>query len=149
MILVEQIITSFIASAAFGVIFNAPIKSLFKCGFAGMIGWVIYVILFEYSGDSVFASVLASFIIGVISQYFAKRYKTPVIIFNVSGIIPLVPGGLAYDAMRRVVENDYNTAISLAAEAFMISGSIAIGLVLSEVLNQIYRKATMKRIVNN
>ncbi|MDQ0226639.1 uncharacterized membrane protein YjjB (DUF3815 family) [Metabacillus niabensis] len=114
-----------------------------------MIGWVIYVILFEYSGDSVFASVLASFIIGVISQYFAKRYKTPVIIFNVSGIIPLVPGGLAYDAMRRVVENDYNTAISLAAEAFMISGSIAIGLVLSEVLNQIYRKATMKRIVNN
>jgi len=131
------------------VIFNAPIKSLFKCGFAGMIGWVIYVILFEYSGDSVFASVLASFIIGVISQYFAKRYKTPVIIFNVSGIIPLVPGGLAYDAMRRVVENDYNTAISLAAEAFMISGSIAIGLVLSEVLNQIYRKATMKRIINN
>ncbi len=131
------------------MIFNAPIKSLFKCGFAGMIGWVIYVILFEYSGDSVFASVLASFIIGVISQYFAKRYKTPVIIFNVSGIIPLVPGGLAYDAMRRVVENDYNTAISLAAEAFMISGSIAIGLVLSEVLNQIYRKATMKRIVNN
>lgn len=131
------------------MIFNAPIKSLFKCGFAGMIGWVIYVILFEYSGDSVFASVLASFIIGVISQYFAKRYKTPVIIFNVSGIIPLVPGGLAYDAMRRVVENDYNTAISLAAEAFMISGSIAIGLVLSEVLNQIYRKATMKRIINN
>lgn len=131
------------------MIFNAPIKSLFKCGFAGMIGWVIYVILFEYSGDSVFASVLASFIIGVISQYFAKRYKTPVIIFNVSGIIPLVPGGLAYDAMRRVVENDYNTAISLAAEAFMISGSIAIGLVLSEVINQIYRKATMKRIVNN
>jgi uncharacterized membrane protein YjjB (DUF3815 family) len=67
------------------------------------------------------------------------------IIFNVSGIIPLVPGVLAYDAMRRVVENDYNAAIPLAAKAFMISGAIAIGLVLSEVINQIIRKASLRK----
>ncbi|MDQ0230831.1 uncharacterized membrane protein YjjB (DUF3815 family) [Metabacillus malikii] len=147
--MIEQIITSFIASAAFGIIFNAPSKSLLKCGFAGMIGWIIYIFLFDYSGDSVFASVIASFFIAIISQYFARRYKTPVIIFNVSGIIPLVPGGLAYDAMRRVVENDYNAAIPLAAKAFMISGAIAIGLVLSEVLNQIIKKMNQKKLLNN
>lgn len=144
--MIEQLATSFIASAAFGVIFNAPQKSLLKCGLVGMVGWIIYVTLYEYSSDSVFSSLVASFCIAIISQFFAKKYRTPVIIFNVSGIIPLVPGGLAYDAMRRVVENEYNAAISLAAEAFMISGSIAIGLVLSEVINQIIRKKKLRKV---
>jgi uncharacterized membrane protein YjjB (DUF3815 family) len=146
-ILIEQLITSFIASAAFGIIFSAPVKTLLKCGFAGMVGWMIYINLYEYTMDSVFSSIIASFFIAIISQFFAKAYKTPVIIFNVSGIIPLVPGGLAYDAMRQVVENDYNAAIPLAAKAFMISGAIAIGLVLSEVINQIIRKASLRKSI--
>ncbi len=138
--MIEQVITSFVASAAFGIIFNAPVKALLRAGLVGMIGWMVYTGLYEYSNDSVFSSLVASFFIAIISQFYAKRHKTPVIIFNVSGIIPLVPGGLAYDAMRQVVENQYNDAIALSAEAFMISGSVAIGLVLSEVMNQIIRK---------
>lgn len=67
----------------------------------------------------------------------ARAYKTPITIFSVSGIIPLVPGGLAYEAMRHVVVNDYNMAIQLAAKAFMLSGAIAMGLVFSEVINQL------------
>ncbi len=143
--MIEQFITSFIASSAFGIIFNAPAKSLFKCGFIGMVGWMIYFGLYESTNDSVFSSIIASFFIAIISQFFAKAYKTPVIIYNVSGIIPLVPGGLAYDAMRQVVENNYNEAIPLAAKAFMISGAIAIGLVLSEVINQIIRKVNLRK----
>lgn len=147
--MIEQFITSFIASSAFGIIFNAPVKTLFKCGFVGMVGWMVYIGLYEYTLDSVFATLIASFFIAIISQFFAKAYKTPMIIFNVSGIIPLVPGGLAYDAMRRVVENDYNAAIPLAAKAFMISGAIAIGLVLSEVINQIIRKASLRKTMQS
>lgn len=87
--------------------------------------------------ESVFSTVAATFLVGVLSQMFARVYKKPVIIFSVAGIIPLVPGGLAYDAMRRFVENEYNLAVELAAKAFLLSGSIAIGLVLSEVLGQL------------
>lgn len=138
--LVLHIITSFIASAAFGMIFNAPKRTLLQCGFSGMLGWVAYVVL-DYRMDTIFATVSATFIVGVISQLFARACKKPVIIFSVAGIIPLVPGGLAYDAMRNFVEKEYTAAIQLAAQAFLISGSIAIGLVLSEVLNQILRKS--------
>jgi uncharacterized membrane protein YjjB (DUF3815 family) len=45
--------------------------------------------------------------------------------------------------MRNFVENNYNEAISLAAKAFMISGSIAIGIVFSEVINQIIRQSKL------
>lgn len=135
--------TSFIAAAAFGIIFNAPRQSLFKCGIVGMLGWIIYMIMYLNDMDAVLATLLASFVVAVISQVFAKMYKTPVIIFSVAGIIPLVPGGLAYDAMRNFVQNDYNAAINLAAKSFMISGAIAIGLIFSEVINQIIRNARL------
>lgn len=137
--LVLHLITSFIASAAFGIIFNAPKRTLLQCGFSGMAGWAVYFLLDERL-DTLYATVAATLIVGVISQIFARIYKKPVILFSVSGIIPLVPGGMAYDAMRNFVSSEYNMAVQLAAQAFLISGSIAIGLVLSEVLNQIIRK---------
>lgn len=138
--MIVHLITSFFATAAFAILFNAPRRSLIKCGFVGMAGWFVYISLVKYDYDAVIASFIAAFIIAVISQIFAKMYKTPIIIFSISGIIPLVPGGSAYDAMRHFVENDYNTAIQLAAKAFMISGAIAVGLVISEVLNQLILK---------
>jgi uncharacterized membrane protein YjjB (DUF3815 family) len=143
MVYIEQLLTSFIAAAAFGIIFNAPKRSLIKCGIVGMFGWIIYIILVMYEYDTVLATLVASFVVAVISQIFAKVYKAPVIIFSVAGVIPLVPGGIAYDAMRNFVENDYNAAINLAAKAFMISGSIAVGLIFSEVINQIIRNAKL------
>lgn len=142
---IEQLVTSFIASAAFGMIFNAPRNKLLQCGFAGMVGWLLYIWLKEMDVNPVTATVVAAFWVTIISHYFAKKYKTPIIVFSVSGIIPLVPGGLAYDALRHVVQNEYEQAVSLGAKAFMISGAIALGLVLAEVINQVLRKAFTRR----
>ncbi len=142
--ILAQLLTSFIATGAFGVIFNVPRDSFIKCGLIGMGGWYIYYTLVDNNHDAVMATLAAAFMVGVVSHVFARVYKTPVIIFSVAGIIPLVPGGLAYDAMRNFVENDYNLAINLAAKAFLLSGSIAFGLVFSEVLNQVFRKVFKK-----
>ncbi|MFL0555623.1 threonine/serine exporter family protein [Paenibacillus barengoltzii] len=136
MYILVHLLISFIASGAFGILFNAPKRTLLQCGLSGMLGWLVYILL-EPRMESVFSTVAATFLVGVLSQMFARVYKKPVIIFSVAGIIPLVPGGLAYDAMRRFVENEYNLAVELAAKAFLLSGSIAIGLVLSEVLGQL------------
>ncbi|MGM9925916.1 MAG: threonine/serine exporter family protein [Bacillus sp. (in: firmicutes)] len=137
---IAQLVTSFIGSAGFGVIFNVPRETVLKCGFVGMSGWICYFVLSQNGMDIIPATAIASTLIAVISQSFAKLYKTPMTIFTVGGIIPLVPGGMAYNAMRHFVENDYNTAISLAAKAFLISGSIAMGLVFAEVINQIFMR---------
>ncbi|OLS40496.1 threonine/serine exporter family protein [Bacillus sp. MRMR6] len=141
-----QLITSFVATAAFGVIFNAPKETLIRCGLVGMGGWLIYYVTEDYTGNAIIATLGATIFIGVVSQELAKFYKTPVIIFSVAGIIPLVPGGLAYDTMRKFVESDYYTAVALGAKVTMLSGSIAFGLVFSEVINQLIRKARHERL---
>ena len=132
-----QVVTSFFASAAFGVLFNTPKESVFKAGLVGMICWVIYYGLVELGVNTNLSTLLAAFVVGGISSFFARRYKTPIIIFTVSGIIPLVPGGLAYYSMKSWVEKDYNLAIDYSTQVFMFAGSIALGLILAEVLNKL------------
>ncbi|NGM83410.1 threonine/serine exporter [Paenibacillus sp. 7124] len=137
--MIVQLITSFIASATFCILFNTPKRMLFQCGLAGMLGWMVFLLL-DPEWKSVVATFFATVVVGAVSQIFARSFKTPVIIFSVGGIIPLVPGGLAYDAMRRFIEDDYNTALQAAVQAFLLSGAIATGLVLSEVLGQMFRR---------
>lgn len=128
---------SFIAATGFGVIFNAPLQLLIFCGFAGMTGWTVstwtrmYVI-----DDLMLSSFIGAFAVSIIAHLFARRFKTPMITFSVAGIIPLVPGTVAYNAMRHVVESDYTMAIQLGSQAFLISGSVAMGLVFAEVIMQ-------------
>ncbi|CEG25559.1 integral membrane protein [Bacillus sp. B-jedd] len=141
----EQLITSFIATAAFGILFNAPKKMLIKCGLVGMAGWILYFLIERNTSNAIGATLAASFAVGVVSHMLAKSYRTPVIVFSVSGIIPLVPGGISYDAMRHFVEIDYSTALSLAGRASLLSGAIAMGLVFSEALNLIHRRIRTPR----
>lgn len=140
-----QLVTSFIASAAFSLLFNVPRKILAQCGFVGMLGWALYITLTDEGIDSVIATLAASFFVTLISQIFARMFKTPIIVFSVSGIIPLVPGGLAYDAMRLFVEGDYSLALQSAARALLISGTIAMGLIFSEVTNVFFKRPPLKR----
>ena len=135
--LIIQLIFGFIFASCFGIIFNAPTKALPYCGIVGAIGWIIYYVLMQTNVTEVQASFIGAFVVALVAQIFARRFKMPMIIFNVSGIIPLVPGSIAYNTMRNIVELDYNMGIQNGMRAFMISGAIAMGLVFAEVIIQL------------
>lgn len=144
MTIMTQLVMSFIAAAGFGILFNAPRQALMQCGLTGMSGWILYYTLTSVGLEAVPATIFAAMLVAVLSQVCAKLFKTPVIIFNVSGIIPLVPGGIAYDAMHHFVQNDYYNAVQLSAQVMLLAGAIAMGLVFSEAVNQIGRKIFAK-----
>lgn len=134
---IAQALLSFVAITCFGVIFNAPTKAIPYCGFVGAIGWTVYYVLFEQGFDEVQASFVGAFVVSIVAHIFARRYRMPMIVFSVSGILPLVPGGIAYNTMRNIIELDYLTGMQNGMRAFMISGALAMGLVFAEVIMQI------------
>ncbi|MBS4210310.1 threonine/serine exporter family protein [Bacillus sp. FJAT-50079] len=140
MYILTHSLLSFIAATAFGIIFNAPKRSLLQCGLVGMIGWLVFQLMSDAQIDLAIAAFSGAFAVALIGHLMSKQYKMPIIIFIVAGIIPLVPGGSAYDAMRHVVSNDYTGALPLAMKAFIISGAIAMGLVFAEVIMQLINK---------
>ncbi len=131
---------SFLAAVAFGILFNAPRRMLIHCGLVGTVGWLVFSVTQTLADDQVVATFLGAFTIALMSHIFARRRKMPMILFSVSGIIVLVPGATAYNAMRNVVEQDYLMAIELATRALLISGAIAMGLVFAEIIMQIYSR---------
>jgi uncharacterized membrane protein YjjB (DUF3815 family) len=127
--------SSFIATMAFGILFNVPRRSLASGGLVGMIGWVLYMSMMTYVQVNMFiATLISAFSIATLSQFLARFHKMPATLYSVSGIIPLVPGGLAYDAIRRFMENNYAEGIELATSTLLLAGAIAFGLIFSGVL---------------
>ncbi|WP_156290909.1 threonine/serine exporter family protein [Oceanobacillus salinisoli] len=145
MIIIAQLVTSFVASAGFGILFNVPRSALVQSGLVGMFGWILYYVLVDAGMDVVPATVFGAMLVSVLSYTSAKIYKKPIIVYTVSGIIPLVPGGIAYNAMHQFVENNYDVAVQLSAQVMLLAGGIAIGLMFSEVVNQIIRRMFMRR----
>ena len=54
----------------------------------------------------------------------------------VTGIIPLVPGGLAFDATKNLVLLQFGKAINTMLEVTLIAGAIALGLLFADQISK-------------
>jgi uncharacterized membrane protein YjjB (DUF3815 family) len=132
---------SFFATMGFGVLFNIPRKSLIASGFVGMLGWTVYVTLsVNMNINLIPATLVAAFSVATASQILARYYKMPVTVFSISGVIPLVPGGMAYETIRHFIENDYTEGMRLGTITLLIAGSIAFGLIFSGVITESFNR---------
>ncbi|MBO0421383.1 hypothetical protein BCR22_14095 [Enterococcus plantarum] len=143
--LLVQFSFSFLASAAYAIITNVPRRSLIACGLSGASGWMFYWFSTQLGANAALGSLLGALSVAAVSFICSRKLKLPVTIFNIPGMVPLVPGGLAYQAVRNLVIGNYETAVYSSVQAIMIAGAIALGLVLSEVLNHNIRNFREKR----
>lgn len=94
-----QFIVALFATLSFAVIFSAPKKELFYCGFTGALGWIIYYIMVQFDMGVVFPSLIATLCLTIMARIFAAARSMPVTVYLLSGIFPLVPGaGIFYTA---------------------------------------------------
>ena len=64
----------------------------------------------------------------------------------VTGIIPLVPGGLAYDATKNLVLLNFSTAINTMLEVTLIAGAIALGLLFADQISKLIVSGFVKSL---
>ena len=142
--LLYQFILSFFASMGFGILFNAPRRALMQCGLTGAAGWLTYYIFINMDTNQILASFAGGIILTSVSIFNSRKMKMPVVIFITCGIIPLVPGGTAYQAMRNVVLEDYQLAFSFGMEAALIASAIALGIITSEMVHSLMNTLLIK-----
>ena len=134
---------SFLATVGFSIFFNSPKKSLLPAGIIGAIGWTVYIILFNFTKNSILSNVLAATLISLLSEILARKMKFPAIIV-IPGILPLIPGLGLYNTMLSLVEGSYSNAISIGTDALFVSASIAMGVLLITSLVKTYYIAIAK-----
>ena len=97
--LAAQFFIAGVGTLCFAVLFACPRKSLFFCGLVGAVGWFVYELAVLYGADAAAASLIAVIPLSLAARICAVLLKTPVTVFLLTGIFPLVPGaGIYYTA---------------------------------------------------
>ncbi|MHB8130148.1 MAG: threonine/serine exporter family protein [Mobilitalea sp.] len=126
--MIIQGISAFIATAAFSVIFYLPKKYIIHAGMAGCFGWFLYLIMMEFHGDKVLAIFVATLIVALTAHILARIYKTPVTMFLIPGVIPLVPGAGMYQIVQSIIDNEVDRTSFYFFQTLQMAGAIALGI---------------------
>ena len=139
--LVKGLLLSLISSTAWCILFNVPVRTIAGCGATGMIGWLVYYLLPGLGADVLLSTLVSAAVVSLLGQVLSILLRVPSTNFSVAGIIPLVPGSLAYKSMVAFVNNQYVEGISLATQTLMVAGAIASGLIFGISVLTIWKGA--------
>ncbi|KRL12776.1 threonine/serine exporter family protein [Schleiferilactobacillus perolens] len=135
-----QALFSFFATAAFALCINVPRRALIPCGWSGLLGWMVYWVLWQLGSGRMLANTAGAVILAFSGVLFARRYKMPAIIFNIPGLFPLVPGATAYQAVRELVLGDIDASMRLVVRVTLVAGSIAVGFMIAQLFGEFYSR---------
>lgn len=131
-----KMLLAFVTSLFTGITLHIPVRTWLAVGITGTLGWAANQAALNRGQPAVIAAAGGAMVVGLMAEILARLQKEPATVYIVSGIIPLVPGIIAYNAMLEFLENRYTRGLALAFEAFLIASYIATGLaVVSVVVN--------------
>ena len=125
-----RILSAFVASLTFGVIFNIPKSELTHCGFIGAIGWATFEILSPFFSTDVAPIFAGTLMVTILSRIFSRRRKTITTIYLTAGIIPFVPGAGIYTTMYHIIYDQPTQAVNAGVQTLNIAGVIAMGIIV-------------------
>ena len=128
--LVAQFFLAGAGTLSFAILFACPRKSLPYCALVGAVGWLVYELMVMLGADTATASLLAAIPLTILTRVFAVTQKTPVTVFLLSGIFPLVPGAGIYYTAYYFIQNNNALALSNGISTFKIAVALAIGISL-------------------
>ena len=140
---ISELTAQFFLAAAgtlsFAILFACPRRCLPYCALVGAVGWLWYELLTLLGADSATASLLAVIPLTILTRVFAITQKTPVTVFLLTGIFPLVPGAGIYYTMSLGLGGDVQAAVHKGLETAGVAGSIAVAILL---VSTIFRLVT-------
>ncbi len=138
--MVIQVIGSFIAVVSFAIIIGVPRKFLTYAGFVGAVGWLVYLLLLEAGLTPVAVMFYAALVVALISHSFARIMKTPVTLFLIAGILPLVPGVGMYRIVYNLITNNNSLAGYYFNQTIQIAGMIALAIFIMDTVFRLVQK---------
>ncbi len=131
-----EFIIAMVATISFAIVFSAPKKELFYCGFSGAIGWIFFSIFSNVLSAPTLGNVVGAFLLTLFSRSFAAKRKNPVTIYLISGIFPLVPGAGIYYTSYYLIMNDMASFSQYGLSTIKTAGAIVMGIIFGMAFPQ-------------
>ena len=125
-----QIITGFLGSLGFAVLYNIHGKKLVLSALGGFLSWTLF-LLFKFLTESEsIRYFLVAVLISVYAEIMARLLKTPTTTFLITSLIPLIPGGSLYYTMTSVFEGELLHFLDKGVYTLQLAVALALGIVL-------------------
>jgi uncharacterized membrane protein YjjB (DUF3815 family) len=152
-LILQNIFWAGIAALGFAILFNVPKRTLAACALSGALAYAVRTLLTNFGVLGVEAATLmGAAVVGFMGVPFGRRWHAPAIIFVIPGVIPLVPGALAFRTMIDLLTVTTSTtgideALLLATavnalKTILIVGGIAGGVAIPTLLLRRHRPMT-------
>lgn len=136
-----QLLTALLGSLGFALIFNVRGRYLVTASLGGMLAWGVYLAVGTLSPDIFLPTAAASAAVTAYSEAFARLKKTPAIQYLIVGLLPLVPGGSLYYAMRELMERNLAKAGECGFQTALYALGIAAGISMTLSVIEIFKNA--------
>jgi uncharacterized membrane protein YjjB (DUF3815 family) len=141
------------AALGFAVLFNVPRRTLFGCALGSALAYAVRTLLVQSGLVGIeAATLLGATAVGFLGVKFGHYWRVPAPVFIVPGVIPLVPGYLAFRTMidlltltthaPTVDETLLLTAAVNSLKTVLIVGGIAAGVAIPSLLLRRHRPMT-------
>ena len=135
-----QISMAVVGSVGFAMLFNLRSKHLFFAALGGGLTWGIYLFCSGWM-DSFFACNLAAAIgASIYGEVMAAIFKTPLVIFRIPAMVPLIPGGSLYYTINAALLKDQAAFEEKGMETMAAALAISVGIVAVNLVAGYIRK---------
>ena len=145
--MIAQFIAAFLGTLAFAILYEVQTRIYFVCGLVGAIGWLVYLIAFNFfSIQESVAIFISAFIVVCISRFSGIIFRCPATMFLVPGIFPLVPGVKVYETFDAYMRNDASDINPFSRGTTLIAIAIVLAILLSFEIPQKTFDTLVKKI---
>ena len=133
-----QLITAFIGSFGFSLLFRLHRKHLLIASFGGMLTWGVYLLINSTLKDPFFANLISSIFAVSAAEGLAHWRKSPATVFLIPAIIPLIPGGALYYTMSYLVQNNMQMVAYYGHQVLISAFAIAAGISFVTICRELH-----------
>lgn len=126
----------FIAALCIGVVFNLPKGTLLVSSVIATLGSALSGFMGTLGSHPQESAFTAAFFVAISAEILARKMKVPAIVLAIPGIIPLVPGRLAYRSAVYFVDNEQLLGSQTLIAVGLTAIGIASGLLLASSISR-------------
>ena len=140
-----QIITGFVGSLGFAILYNIRGKRLLFAALGGLFSWGLFIIFNKIIPNEALNYFFVAFIISVYAEIMARVLKTPTTTFITTSLIPLIPGGSLYYTMTYAFETNSGKFIEKAIYTLQLASALALGIIVATTLTKLINNLLITR----
>lgn len=123
----------FIASIGFGVVLSVPRRFLWSSLASGAVAYVATAYVGRNLPSHVGAFV-GAFLVCVLANAFARATQRPAQLFQMPGMLLLVPGSFGFVSLGAFLRGDYVGGASKAFAMMLVGGALVLGVLMANVI---------------